>query len=159
MLLNKLRSALTLLGMIIGVGAVITIVSLGEGLRRQFEGEMSSLGGDVFYMAPKSPKRPGQARRSPSLFTMDDMRAMEENCASIRAVFPGMDAPATVKHRNNTKRSHVQGVYDNFLVAFPNFKLERGRFFTKAELHARARVLVIGDGIADDLFEDAGDPV
>ena len=110
LLQNKMRSILTLLGMIIGVGAVIAIVSLGEGLRADFEQQMSSLGSDVFYMTPKAPKRPGQAPRMADLFTMDDMTALEESCSLVDNVVPGINAHTSIKHGTKVRNISVQGV-------------------------------------------------
>ena len=156
---NKVRSALTLLGMIIGVGAVIAIVSLGEGLRADFERQMSSLGTDVFYMTPKAPKRPGQAQRMPELFDMADMEAIESSCTLVDYVTPGIIASATIKYRDKSKTVTISGADANYLQISSTAKLDAGRFFNEAEVRAAARVLVIGDEIANDLFEDWEKPV
>lgn len=149
---NKVRSALTLLGMVIGVGAVIAIVSLGEGLRADFESQISALGGDVFYMAPNAPKRPGQARRMPELFKMADMEAIERECSLIERVVPGIQAGVTVKYRDKTKGVSVLGVDSNYLNEDPSQKLATGRFISKADQVFANRVVVIGSELANELF-------
>lgn len=156
---NKVRSVLTLLGMIIGVGAVIAIVSLGEGLRADFEGQMASLGSDVFYMTPVAPKRPGQAARMPDLFNMDDMEAIETHCPRILHVVPGIMTGATVKYREKTRSTTVTGADEKYLTYSVTARIEKGRFFTKGEVKGAARLAVIGDEIADELFEEHEDPV
>ncbi len=161
LMLNKVRSILTLLGMIIGVGAVIAIVSLGEGLRNQFAQNLSSFGGDTMFMTPKSPKRPGQAPRSAELFKMDDMKALEEQCTSVQQVIPGIDVSVTVKYRDRATSGHVLGTMESYLDSGSD-KLESGRYFTRSEVANAARVVVIGHDMADDLFgetRDYGDPV
>jgi putative ABC transport system permease protein len=158
LMINKVRSLLTLLGMIIGVGAVIAIVSLGEGLRKQFQDEISGLGADVFYMMPKSPKRPGQAPKSPELFSMDDMDAITESAESVQQVVPGIDQNVTAKYRDKTELSHAFGVYEDYLESNTSDTLEAGRFFTMGERVGTARVALIGDEIAKDLFDEA-DPI
>jgi len=150
---NKVRSVLTLLGMIIGVGAVIAIVSLGEGLRVQFKESLSSFGGEVLFLTPKSPKRPGQASGAMRLLKMADLRAIEEQCPTIRSVVPGINWSCTVKYRDRTKQTFVQGVSADFLRSSPNDKLASGRFFTEADVQAANRVLVIGDTTTTDLFK------
>ncbi|MCB1187050.1 ABC transporter permease [bacterium] len=150
---NKLRSLLTLLGIILGVGAVIAIVSLGEGLRHQFTANITSMGGDVFFMTPVAPKRPGQARQPMKMFTMDDMRAVEEQTTLVRDVIPAIDVGVTAKHGNNTTNGHVLGVAADYMDDIPE-KIEQGRFFTQAEVNGASRVVVIGHDIMDDLFED-----
>lgn len=159
LLLNKVRSILTLLGIIIGVGAVIAIVSLGEGLRADFTKQMASLGADVLYMIPKAPKRPGQASRPSRAFTMEDMRAIQQQCTCVAWVTPSVMAQVTAKFRDQTQQSHVVGVEDKYLEYSATAEMAEGRFFTKAELQSAARVVVIGDEIADDLFEDWEKPV
>jgi putative ABC transport system permease protein len=156
---NKVRSVLTLLGMIIGVGAVIAIVSLGEGLRADFENQMSSLGADVFYMTPKAPKRPGQAPGMPKLFNMADMDAIRQSSTLVRRVVPGIMASATIKHGSKSKDVSVSGEDELYLTVSSTAKLDQGRFFTKAEVNAAARVLVGGEEIMQDLFEDYENPV
>lgn len=159
LLANKVRSILTLLGIIIGVAAVISIVSLGEGLRNEFEGSMDELGTDVLFMAPKAPQRPGQAPGKVRLFSMDDMEAIEDQCPSIESVDPGITAQVTVKYRNKTTQAHVQGVGHDYLQRGVNDEVETGRFFTLGEVKASARVLLIGDEITDDLFESKQRPI
>lgn len=159
LLQNKMRSILTLLGMIIGVGAVIAIVSLGEGLRADFEQQMSSLGSDVFYMTPKAPKRPGQAQRMADLFTMADMTALEESCSLVDHVVPGINASTSIKHGTKVRNISVQGVDENYLQVSSVATLAEGRAFTKAEVRAASRVLLIGDELADEFFEDWEEPV
>ncbi len=159
LMVNKVRSILTLSGMIIGVGAVIAIVSLGEGLRADFTAQMSNLGTDVFYMTPKSPKRPGQAPRAPRLFTMEDIEAVEEGSTIVRQIEPGILAGAIVKYRDKTRQSTINGVLPNYLNTSATAELKEGRFFNEAEFQASARVLIIGDDIADELFESWEDPI
>jgi putative ABC transport system permease protein len=159
LLLNKVRSILTLLGIIIGVGAVIAIVSLGEGLRADFQKQMSSLGADVLYMTPKAPKRPGQASRPARAFTMDDIEAIRSQVTSIAWVTPSARASVTARYHENTEQSNVVGVDEKYLEYSATAQIDEGRFFTRGELNGAARVAIIGDEIADDLFEPWEDPL
>ncbi|MDQ3024100.1 MAG: ABC transporter permease [bacterium] len=159
LMVNKLRSMLTLLGMIIGVSAVIAIVSLGEGLRSDFASNINSLGSDVIFLAPKAPKRPGQARGDAPLFKMGDMEAIKRQAPAVGSVVPGIDVPATVKHRDKVRQSHIWGAYEDYLDSSNTDKLESGRFMTKADRMNAARVVVIGDELTNDLFEDWENPV
>jgi putative ABC transport system permease protein len=158
-MLNKLRSVLTLLGMMIGVGAVIAIVSLGEGLRNDFENQMQTLGSNVFFMAPKSPKRPGQAEKPMRLFDMDDMDAIEREAPSIESVVPAIDVGVTAKFRDEIASAHVLGVYEDYLEPPSTDKLITGRMFSMAERVGSARVVLIGKRTQEDLFEEWQDPV
>jgi putative ABC transport system permease protein len=156
---NKVRSVLTLLGMIIGVGAVISIVSLGEGLRAQFEADISSMGGKAFFMMPKSPKRPGQAPKQPDLFKMGDMEAIENECSLIEQVVPGINTDVVAKYRNFNSNSNVLGVYEDYLdqKGSTSDVLDRGRMFTRAEREYAARVVLIGSELTKDMFQRGED--
>src|SRR5688500_15621798 len=147
LMVNKFRSILTLLGMIIGVSAVIAIVSLGEGLRSDFASNLNSLGSDVVFMAPKAPKRPGQARGDAPLFKMADMEAIAQEAPSVREVVPGIDVPATIKHRTKTFPGHIWGAHEDYLLSSNTDKLAKGRFLTKADRMNAARVVVIGEKV------------
>jgi putative ABC transport system permease protein len=159
LMVNKVRSVLTLLGMIIGVSAVIAIVSLGEGLRSDFASNINSLGSDVIFMAPKAPKRPGQAKGDAPLFKMGDMDAIAKEATAVRKVVPGIDVPATIKHRNKVKQGHIWGASEDYLISSNTDKLERGRFLSRADRMNSARVVVIGDELSKDLFEPWEDPI
>jgi ABC-type antimicrobial peptide transport system permease subunit len=161
LMLNKVRSLLTLLGMIIGVGAVISIVSLGEGLRHQFSQNMSSFGGDTMFMTPKEVKRPGLAPRQGELFKQADLDAVVEECPSVQSIRPGIDAGVVAKYHDRVKSGHVLGTYPSY-VEDGGDKLADGRYFTQAETAAAARVCVIGHDMANDLFgetRDYGNPI
>jgi putative ABC transport system permease protein len=159
LMVNKVRSILTLLGMIIGVSAVIAIVSLGEGLRSDFASNLNSLGSDVVFMAPKAPKRPGQARGDAPLFKMADMEALEEQAPSVREVVPGIDVPATLKRRNKIFQGHIWGAQEDYLQSSNTDRLDKGRFITKADRMGGARVVVIGEKVVEELYEEWEDPV
>jgi len=159
LLLNKVRSSLTLLGIVIGVGAVIAIVSLGEGLRAEFEKSINELGTNVLFMTPKAPKRPGQAQGRMRLFKMDDLEAVEANCPTIDYILPGIVANVNAKYGNKTINAQVMGGYPEWLDQTPTESLESGRWINKVDLNGRSRVAVIGDDLADDLFEKWENPV
>jgi putative ABC transport system permease protein len=159
LMLNKLRSLLTLAGMIIGVSAVISIVSLGEGLRADMQKSLSSLGADVMFLAPKSVKRPGRVARQPDLFEMGDLDAVQAQCPTVQKIVPGINLDVTAKYRNKELRGNVLGVYEDYLDTSDSDKLGGGRFFTRAERLANARVAVIGDEMANDLFASGESPL
>jgi putative ABC transport system permease protein len=159
LMVNKVRSVLTLLGMIIGVSAVISIVSLGEGLRSDFASNLNSLGSDVIFLAPKAPKRPGQARGDAPLFKMSDMDAIQAQAPSVRDVVPGIDVPCTLKYRTKTIQGHIWGASEDYLLSSNTDELATGRFMTKADRMNSARVVVIGEQVVKDLYEEWENPV
>jgi putative ABC transport system permease protein len=139
LMINKLRSLLTLAGMIIGVSAVISIVSLGEGLRADMQRSLTSLGADVMFMAPKPVKRPGRVAKQPELFEMADLDAVQEQCDTVQKIVPGINTDVTAKYRNKEMRGNVLGVYEDYLETSDSDKLGSGRFFTRVERIANAR--------------------
>jgi putative ABC transport system permease protein len=159
LMLNKLRSLLTLAGMIIGVSAVISIVSLGEGLRADMQESLSSLGADVMFMAPKPVKRPGKAPKQPDLFKMADLEAVEQQCPSVQKIIPGINVDVTAKYRNKEVPANVLGVYEDYLETNDSDRMSTGRFFTRSERIASARVVIIGEDIAKDLFSSGESPL
>src|SRR5439155_17238090 len=108
---------------------------------------------------PKAPKRPGRDAGDAPLFKMSDMSAIARQAPSIRSVVPGIDVPCTFKHLGRTKHGHIWGGYEDYVTSSNRDKLAHGRFFTKAERMGAARVAIIGDKIAKDLFEDWESPV
>jgi putative ABC transport system permease protein len=152
---NKLRSVLTMLGVIIGVGAVIAMLSLGSAFGQLIEGQISWLGTNVLYI------RAGQQRRGPPMATQtltpEDAEALLA-VRNVRAVSPAAMNSATIKAGNKSSASAmISGVAPSGFV-IENIQIERGRIFTDAEVHRGARVGVIGPKLAEDLFPGV-DPV
>lgn len=159
LMLNKVRSILTLLGMIIGVGAVIAIVSLGEGLRADFQSQMTTLGSNVLYMMPKQPKRPGQAPGQARPFDMEDINSINEFATSVKWATPSIIAGANARFGDNTEQTQVIGTDEYYLEYSSTATLDKGEFFTKQDMQSAARKVVIGDELAEDLFPAGLQPV
>lgn len=164
---HKLRSALTLLGIVIGVATVIGMVALVEGFNRNVTESFESFGATLIVFqrfdpqfGPQSGRRSEEQRLRPVL-TVADAEAMRKLCPSLRAVSPerywfpsprtGAQIPLATYRGREATPGEIGGVTEAYLEA-NNKSLERGRFFTEAEVRRGALVTVIGFKIAEALF-------
>jgi len=147
---NLMRSALTMLGIVIGVASVIVMVNLGSGATAQVAGEIASLGSNLLMV--RTGQRLGFGQRSEAEpFDSDDAEAIEREVGGIAAVAPGASQPMTAIYGNRNWSTTVTGSDNNY---FPvgNWSLARGREFSASELRAGAAVCILGDGVRKELF-------
>jgi len=157
---HKMRSFLTMLGIIVGVAAVITMISLGEGARRQVRKNMTSLGTNLLYVRAGSAQRggvwfgTGTAVRS---LKIEDAKAIANECPSVEAVAPQVRSHAQVEFGNKNWSTNVIGVTPvyEFVSSLP---VENGVFFDEAADRARARVALVGTTVIENIFGDE-DPI
>jgi putative ABC transport system permease protein len=158
---NKLRSSLTMLGIIIGVGAVIAVVGIGQGASAAVQAQISQLGNNMLYVFSSSSNqgglRGGQGS-SPTLVP-EDVDAIERECPSVRAASPGVRANGQLVYGNQNwaAQGGIQGTNDKFpdIRAWP---VASGEFFSEGDVRTAARVCVLGKTVADNLFVGA-DPI
>ncbi|HWI62878.1 MAG TPA: ABC transporter permease [Symbiobacteriaceae bacterium] len=151
---NKLRSILTMLGIIIGVGSVIAIFAMGRGTEMAVRGELESIGSGTFMLMTGSMDPNEQnARREP--FTDADLRNLKTLLPGVEAVATSTGMSAQVKAGKVNTQGNIQGVNANYLT-FNSDKLAEGRWFSETEENAGARVVILGTGAVKRLFgEDA----
>ena len=158
LLANKLRSLLTMLGVIIGVGAIITTTSIGEGAKADITERIQTLGANILAVRPGQSMFRGRssadARRT---LTVEDMEALQDRGQTFGYVTPEVSSRAQVKFRNKNTNTTIVGTSPAYLVT-ANFTVEKGRFFTELEIRQRDRVCVLGKSVVDNLFE-TGEPV
>ena len=158
LLANKLRSMLTMLGVIIGVGAIITTTSIGEGAKADVTERIQTLGANILAVRPGQSRFRGRgsadARKS---LTVKDMEALEERGQTFGYVTPEVSSRAQVKYLSKNTNTTIVGTSPAYLVT-ANFTVEKGRFFTDSEIRYRERVCVLGKTVVDNLF-DTIDPV
>ena len=159
---NKLRSFLTLLGIVIGVAAVIGIVSLGEGLRRSVMGAFAQQGGatTVLVRPPRQWENKGGRwvqRPWEEYLTTDDLVAFYEETDQIRAAVPGVWNGAQLQYGKATTGGQMTGTSEDFTDGF-SWPVEKGRFLTAEDILYSRRVCVIGHKILKDLFQEK-DPI
>jgi putative ABC transport system permease protein len=158
---NKLRSSLTMLGIIIGVAAVIAVVGIGQGASASIQSQIAQLGNNMLYVMAGSANQGGMrggAGSTPTL-TPEDADAIERECPAVRAVSPGVRANGQLVfgNQNWAASSGIQGTNEKFpdIRAWP---VAKGEFFTEGDVRTAARVCVIGKTIEDNLFAGA-DPI
>ncbi len=160
LLANKTRSFLTLLGMVIGVAAVISIVSLGEGMKRMFSTEISKMGKDIVMIVPKAAMREGviDAQGRVDLFNMGDVEAIKRNAPLISGVQAGMRTTGMIKRGDKSYTAIIEGGDTNFLQSSA-INLQSGVGITEKDMRGRTRVAVIGDKVKNQLFAPFEDPL
>lgn len=153
---NKLRAILTMLGIIIGVGAVITMISLGLGVQEQVRQSISSLGSNLLIVLPGGTTSSG-ARLSygtGARLTYGDSKAIEKSINGVAAVAPAVSRSYQIVFGNQNWTTNVEGTTPEYLQV-RNFELEEGSSFNTRDLDGRSRVAVIGKTVADNLFPDS----
>ena len=153
MVSNKLRTFLTLLGIIIGVGAVIAMVSLGCGVKESIKDNISKLGSNLLMVSAGGRTATGArlAAGEGAHLTFDDMLAIEKQVDGIAGISASVNSSYQLVAGNQNWTSRVEGTTpSNF--AIQNYELEDGRLFTERDMNSRARVAVIGKTVADNLF-------
>jgi putative ABC transport system permease protein len=152
---HKLRSFLTMLGIIVGVAAVIAMLALGEGARRQIQSNITSLGTNLLYVRPGSVSR-GQVRYGTGTvqsLTEDDAAAIMAECPSVAAATPESRGNAQVKYGNQNWSTNVMATTPDF--AFVNsIPIESGNVFDEGAMRSRSRVAVIGQTVVENIFGD-----
>ncbi len=152
---NKLRSALTMLGVIIGVFAVIAMLAIAEGARVQMMSNIQSMGTDVVMVFSGGGGRGGGPARggfgSSQSLTLDDAYAIADECPSVLKVAPEAGSNAQVKYRNVNTNTQVLGTTADY-PSVRNYKVASGKFFSTSDVRSSSRVAVIGFDTATELF-------
>jgi putative ABC transport system permease protein len=151
---NKMRGALTVLGVVIGIAAVTTMVSLGQSASALVQGQLAGLGTNVLVVLPGSSKGGGGARmENVTTLTARDADAMVKECPAVLAASPLVGAQAQVIYGNtNWKPKEMYGVGADFLTV-RNWPLQHGDFFTERDVTAMGKVCVIGRTVVAKLFQ------
>jgi putative ABC transport system permease protein len=150
---NKVRSFLTMLGVVIGVGAVIALVAAGEGARAQVVSQFESLGSNLLTVSPFTSfsfSRGGLQTSSTEL-TMADAEAIEALATSVALVAPSYSGNGTMTYAGETTSANITGVTAEY-AAVNNWQLARGRFISAADDDNLAMVAVLGRSTVEDLF-------
>ncbi len=157
---NKLRSALTMLGIVIGVAAVIAMVSIGQGATAAVQAQIRSLGTNLLMVIPGATTAAGvrSGWGGVSTLTVADARAIERECPAVAAVTYLRRQVVQVVHADQNWSTVAQGTTSTF-PAVREWNVARGRFFTTQEEEGGARVAVIGQTVADQLFGVGQDPL
>jgi putative ABC transport system permease protein len=150
---NKLRTALTMLGIIIGVGAVIVLVSIGQGAQSMVLDQISNMGTNMMYVMPGNLQFGGAALGAGAANTLtdEDVTAMEREIPTIAAASPVVNATSQLVFGNQNWFVRIQGTNEKF-PTIRTWKVGEGEFFTDADVRSAARVIVLGKSVAEKLF-------
>jgi putative ABC transport system permease protein len=146
---NKLRSALTMLGIIIGVGAVVALMALGTGATNSIAGQVEGIGSNLIVVLPGRTVRGNQ--RVVSYLYLSDYEALGKSLSDVAAIAPDIEANATLIYGTETVQVGVSASTPAFLPV-RSYDVEYGRFITDIDGLTRARVVVLGAQTATDLF-------
>jgi len=162
LLRNKLRTFLTMLGIIIGVSTVITMLAIGTGAQKSMEATIASLGTNTLMVFPGSSRQGGvhSGAFGASTLTVDDARELGRQCSALEAVTPVAQAQAQVVYQDQNWNTQVVGADVNYPM-IRNWPVVQGRFFLDDDVRAAAKVCVVGQVVVDNLFggEDPLDKV
>lgn len=148
---NRLRSLLTMLGIIIGNASVISLVGVGRGAQNLAEDQLSNLGANVLFVVPGNNDTRRQGVAFPKTLVLEDAEAIEAQVPSVRRVAPQISSSNVVQVGSRSATSSISGVTPEFLPV-RSFEVAQGRFLSEQDLQAARSVVVIGPDLKDKLF-------
>jgi putative ABC transport system permease protein len=158
---NKMRAALTMLGIIIGVAAVIAMVSIGQGASASVQAQIESIGTNLLFVSAGAQNvggvRSGTGDSGTNTLTVEDLDAIKREVPSVSMVTPAVNARSQLVAGNMNWNTSVQGVSEQY-PDIRKWTVQSGAFFTDADVRTAARVIVIGASIGDNLFPGT-DPI
>ncbi|HET6978828.1 MAG TPA: ABC transporter permease [Pyrinomonadaceae bacterium] len=158
---NKMRAALTMLGIIIGVSAVIAMVSIGQGASASVQAQIESIGTNLLFVSAGAQNvggvRSGTQDTGNQNLTVDDLDAIKREVPSVSMVTPSVNARSQLVAGNMNWNTNVTGVSEQY-PEIRKWPIATGSFFTDADIRTAARVIVIGQTLADNLYPGA-DPI
>src|SRR6185295_16201268 len=158
---NKMRAALTMLGIIIGVSAVIAMVSIGQGAQASVQAQIQSIGTNLLFVSAGAQNaggvRTGAGDTVTNTLTAEDLDAIRREVPSVSMVTPTVNSRSQLVFGNMNWNTSVQGVNEQY-PDVRKWSIQSGEFFTDGDVRTAARVIVIGQTIADNLFAGM-DPV
>ena len=148
---NKLRSSLTMLGIIIGNASVIAMVGIGQGAQELAKNEFQSLGPNTLFITPGSREERQTTFDVPKTLVYEDAKAIEEQVPSIQGVAPQITSNQIISYQGKNSNDSVFGVTPEFL-SVRSFEIAEGRFIRDLDLRKNSRVAVLGSEIANRFF-------
>src|SRR6185503_9966648 len=153
---NRTRSALTMLGIIIGVAAVIAMVGVGAGATERIQAQIQSIGSNLIIVLPGSISSNGVRLGSGGVatLTIDDAKAIADECPSVAITAPTVRGGAQVVYGSNNWATVAQGVTPDYMT-LRDYTMLSGQFFTTQDVDAAAKSAVLGETVARNLFGDS----
>ncbi|MBN1585709.1 ABC transporter permease [Candidatus Uhrbacteria bacterium] len=158
---NKVRSGLTMLGIVIGIGSVIALLAMGQGAKNSIESSIQSIGSNLLMVRPGAMRAGGgvsSGRGSAQTLTMDDVEAIRGQATAVRAVAPEISGRYQVTAAGTNTNVSVYGVTEEY-QSVKSLTVESGSFVSAQNEKGRSKVAVLGSATRDDLFGEGNDPV
>ena len=152
---NKMRAALTMLGIIIGVSAVIAMVSIGQGAQQSVQNQIASIGTNLLFVSAGAQNvggvRTGTGDTGTNTLTVEDLDAIKREVPSVSMVTPAINTRSQLIFGSQNWNTQIQGVSEQY-PDIRKWNVQDGSFFTDTDVRTAARVIVVGQTIADNLF-------
>jgi putative ABC transport system permease protein len=159
---NKLRAFLTMLGIIIGVGAVIAMVAIGQGSKKSIQDQISAMGSNMITVRPNSNITVGGGARLDATnlqtLTLDDIKDLQTQAHYVNAISPGVSGRGQVVNGALNWPTSIQGVSPDYL-RIRDWNLKDGVAFTEEDVNAAAKVCLVGQTVVDNIFTAWDNPV
>ncbi|WP_303921360.1 ABC transporter permease [Draconibacterium sediminis] len=157
---NKFRAILTMLGIIIGVGSVIAMLSIGESSKQSIREEMSDMGTNMIFVMPGQQRRGGvmMGNSNTKTLTLNDIEALRKEAKNITEVSPQVSTSGQAVNGNNNWPTTIYGVDVSYLD-IRKYELEDGRIFTEKEIKSLAKVCIVGQTVIENVFNENVDPI
>jgi putative ABC transport system permease protein len=157
---NKMRTFLTMLGIIIGVGSVIAMLAIGQGSKKSIQDQMSSMGSNVVFVMPGSQARGGvqMGNSDAQSLTEKDIDAIQAECPSITMVSPEARSSGQAVYGNKNSPTTIYGENSSYF-AIRKINIESGRIFTESEVKSSAKVCLVGKTVVTNLMGEGANPI
>ncbi len=148
---NKLRSTLTMLGIVIGNASVITLVGLGRGAQTLAKNQLSNLGANVLFIVPGNNDTRRRGISFPKTLVLEDSKAIKDQVPSVKRVAPQISANEIVQSNSKSLNISIAGITPDFLEV-RSFEIDKGRFISKSDVNAARSFVVIGPDLKEEFF-------
>lgn len=157
---NKLRCFLTMLGIIIGVGSVITMLAIGQGSKESIKANIAEMGSNMIMIMPGTDMRGGVRQSSDDMQKLKpaDYESLREGLTYVKGISPEVSSQGQFINGNNNYPSKVSGVAIDYLD-IRKLTVEQGNMFTERDIQGAAKVCIIGKTVADELFPNGESPI
>lgn len=157
---NKTRSFLTALGIIIGIGSVITMLAVGQGTKQSIQANIAEMGSNMIMIHPGADRRGGVRQDASAMETlkMADFEAIRDGCKYIKGISPVVTKSGQFIYGNENTPSTIYGVNQEYLD-IRQLSVADGEMFTDGEIKSSAKVCILGQTVVDNLFPDGSDPI
>ncbi len=162
LLINKARSGLTILGIVIGIGSVIAMVSIGQGATGNIESSIQSLGSNLIMVMPGAQRNFGYqasaGRGSTQTLTLEDVEAIQDEVSFVQAVAPDLSGRYQITAKGTNTNTQVVGTTVDY-PSVRNVQIDQGVFISDQNVNSLSKVAVLGPTARDDLFGEGANPI